>query len=72
MVNYACAFSQWELGKYFEWTIMAIIQSNCNVWYYFKSQIAAHIVFVSRVGIFLLHCLWVFFFKLLIMGLDAI
>ena len=25
MVNYACAFSQSELGKYFEWTIIIVI-----------------------------------------------
>ena len=30
MVNYACAFSQSELGKYFEWIISAIFESVCN------------------------------------------
>ena len=27
MVNYACAFSQSESGKYFEWIVM-----NVNIW----------------------------------------
>ena len=30
MVNYACAFSQSELGKHFEWTITDITIKSCK------------------------------------------
>ena len=30
MVNYACDFSQWELGKYFEWVIICFNQQTID------------------------------------------
>ena len=30
MVNYACAFSQWELAKYFEWIINTFSKFNLS------------------------------------------
>ena len=39
MVNYACAFSQSESGKYFEWILLEFINYACPWFWGFKLDI---------------------------------
>ena len=44
MVSYACAFSQSELGKYFEWIIIQVMGANQNT----QKALPSDLVSISR------------------------